>query len=286
MLKVWRDKSQAIALLSDDERFMITGFINNIPEGDPRNSYKHWLNGRWNMYEGKWRNEWRKTMPKTEDDKLIAKNLKSKSSILAIAFASGRYKKAVSDFMKTCGKKKGNIDYSDEVGFSRVGMRYFTLDSNESLMHFLRLANKFKFEGFGFTKIEEYVNDTEYGVNYLPSNGTVDYYGVDGLTVLHDYEYHTPLCLGFLTWNTYFNTGYVVIDYMPEYLNIEAWRNLLLKMIRVFFKKHPNDGLLIKCEEDWEVNFCKKIGFAPADLDPDYKMSEYVLYLKDFKDVN
>ena len=116
MLKVWRDKSQAIALLSDDERFMITGFINNIPEGDPRNSYKHWLNGRWNMYEGKWRNEWRKTMPKTEDDRLIAKNLKSKSSILAIAFASGRYKKAISDFMKTCGKKKGNVDYSDEVG--------------------------------------------------------------------------------------------------------------------------------------------------------------------------
>lgn len=286
MLKVWRDKSQAIALLSDDERYMITGFINNIPEGDPRNMYIHWYNDSWNMYESKWRNEWRKTMPKTEDDRLIAKNLKSKSSILAIAFATGRYKKALYDFMKTCGKKKGNADYSEEVAFSKTGTRYFTVDTNESLLYLLKVANRFKIEGFGFTKIEEYINDSEYGDNYMPSSKKVNYYMADGLTVYKDYEYHTPFCMGFLTWNTYYNAGYVVIDYMPEYLNINAWRGLLIRMIREFFKKHPDEGLLIKCEDDWEVNQCKKLGFVPADLDPDYKMCEYILYSKDFKDVN
>jgi hypothetical protein len=33
-------------LLSDDERFVITGFINNLPYDDPRNITDHWVNKR------------------------------------------------------------------------------------------------------------------------------------------------------------------------------------------------------------------------------------------------
>lgn len=282
MINIWVDEEQNIAMLSDNGAKMITAFINNMPPDDPRNPTEHWVNKRWNVYEGTWLGEWRKGKPKTADNKPILKNVGSKALVLSTAFASGRYKNAIKQYLNGYRGFKGTVKYSNELAFDETGFRFFKIDSDEGLRTFIRNGNKGNLPGYGFAKIEEYLGE-DYEGRYMPSAGKTKYYCVDGLTRVKGEDYHTPLCLGFTTWNAYFNTGYIVMDYMPEYLNIKAWRELFTGMIRFFFKRNPEDPVLYNPTEDWERRFCRKIGFRPADIDPDGKMSEYILYPKDFK---
>ena len=284
MLHVWLDKRQNIKLLSDDERFVITGFINNLPYGDPHNITNHWVNKRWYMYEGEYTEDWRKPAAKSKNDRLIASNLKGKGSILALAFMSGRYKKAIAEYMRHY--EKGLLTSDNEVTFSKAGMKYYRIETDKDVDQFLTQANKHNVEGFGFERISEFVTDPEYGNTFLPSEGKAKFFGVAGLTILKDIEYYTPLCMSFYAWNSYYNTGYMVIDYMPEYLNTYAWRGLFCRTIAQFFKQYPDEGLLFNPTEEWERKYCMKLGFVPADLDPKYNMHEYILYLKNFKNVN
>ena len=284
MLHVWVDERQNIRLLSDNEKTIITGFINNLPQDDPRNTTNHWVNARWNMYEGEYTNDWRKHAAQTKNERLIAKNLEEKGSILALAFASNRYKKAIAEYMKDY--PKGLLTSDNEVKFARVGMKYYRIDNDEALNVFLKHANKFGLNGFGFRNIEKYINDSEYGNDFLPSRGKVKFFGVEGLTNFKGKEYYNPLCMSFYAWNSYYNTGYMVMDYMPEYLNTYAWRGLFRRTIRQFFKHYPDDGLLFNPTEEWQKKYCIKQGFVPADLDTIYNMNKYILYSKDFKNVD
>jgi hypothetical protein len=284
MLHVWTDERQNIKLLSDDENYIITGFINNLSQDDPRNVTGHWLNDRWIMYEGEYTKDWRKHAAETRNSRLIAKNLKEKGSILALAFVTGRYKKAIAEYMKDY--PKGLLSSDNEVKFARSGMKYYRIESDETVNIFLKHANKYGLNGFGFERIEEFVTDNEYGNEFLPSSGKIKFFGVEGLTNFKEKAYYTPLCMSFYTWNSYYNTGYMLIDYMPEYLNTYAWRGLFRRTIMQFFKQYPDEGILFNPAEEWEKKYCMKQGFVPADLDPKYDMSEYILYLKDFKNVD
>ena len=189
MLHVWLDKRQNIKLLSDDERFVITGFINNLPYGDLHNITNHWVNKRWYMYEGEYTEDWRKTAVKSKNDKLIASNLKGKGSILALAFMSGRYKKAIAEYMRPY--EKGLLTSDNEVTFSRAGMKDYRIETDKDVDLFLTQANKHNVEGFGFERISEFVTDPEYGNTFLPSEGKAKFFGVAGLTILKDAEYYT-----------------------------------------------------------------------------------------------
>lgn len=278
-------------LLSDNEKTVITAFRNNIFVGDKRNPTDHPINNAWQVWEGKYTDSWKKHAPMMSNGKCILRKIRSKKNVAAVAFMTSGYKKALKEYTKRY--KKGTVEHTNALAFNPLGFKSYIVNSDAKLRDFLMRANPYQVEGFGFPRIEEFVNDPEYMGHYMPSARKAEYYAVEGFTKIrngkYDYEYdeyYTPLCLGFLTWNSYYHTGYMVIDYMPEYLNMDAWTKVFKTIVRNFFKWMPETGLLFNPSEDFEREFCMKLGFKPAELDPKYDMSEYILYAKDFRDAD
>lgn len=278
------NSESAFNLLSDDENSVITAFRNNIFVGDKRNPTKHPINNAWQVWEGAYTDEWKKNAPIMENGRCILKKVQHKAGIAAVAFMTGGYKKAIKQY--TDRFKKGTANHTKALSFHPMGFKRQIVNSDSMLQKVLLKANPYRVEGFGFPRIEEFVNEPEYEDHYLPSANKTKYYLTQGLTRIKDTEYYTPLCLGFLTWNSYYHTGYIVLDYMPEYLNMEAWSSTFKAMINDFFRQMPETGLLFKPSEDFERDYCMKLGFRPADLDPKNDMSEYILYAKDFRNAD
>lgn len=271
-------------LLSDDEKSVITSFRKNIPVGDRRNPTKHPINDAWQVWEGAYTDEWKKNAPIMENGRCILKKVQHRAGIAAVAFMTGGYKKAIKQY--TDRFKKGTANHTKALSFDPTGFKRQIVDSDGVLRKVLLKANPYRVEGFGFPRIEEFVNEPEYEGHYLPSVNETKYYLTQGLTSIKNTEYYTPLCLGFLTWNSYYRTGYIVLDYMSEYLNMEAWSSTFKMMIKDFFRQMPETGLLFNPSEGFERDYCVKLGFRPADLDPKYDMSEYILYAKDFRNAD
>lgn len=273
-------------MLSDNEKTVITSFRKNIPVGDRRNPTNHPINDAWQVWEGDYTNERKKHAPTTTNDRRILNKVTSKTNIAAVAFMTGGYKKALQEYTKKF--KKGTSKHTGALSFNMFGFKRYIINNDGMLNDFLRRANPYGVPGFGFGRIEKFVNESEY---YLPSEKMTEYYAAEGLTRLkrnsYEYnEYYTPLCAGFLTWDDYHHTGYMVMDYMPEYLNMDAWTSIFKGIVKNFFKRKPDSGLLFNPAEEFERDYCMKMGFVPADLDPKHEMSEYILYSKNLRNAD
>lgn len=270
-------------LLSDSEKTIINAFRKNIPVGDRRNPTKHPINDAWQVWEGKYTNDPRKHVQTTIDDRCMLKKVQSRADIAAAIFVTGKYKKALQEYTKRF--KKGTAKHTNAMSFDPYGFKKYIIGSDDQLNDFMLRANPYNIEKFRFHKIERYINISEH---YLPSGKLAKYYAVEGLLRLkrnkYEYDdYYAPLSLGFLMWNDYYHTGHMVIDYTPEYLNMDAWTSVFKRIVHDFFKQYPDSGLLFKPVEEFEKDYCIKMGFVPADLDPKHEMSEYILYAKNLR---
>lgn len=277
-----RADSRNITMVSDDERTVINSYIVNLPEEDKRNPYNNYYNDKWYVYEGRWLNNWQKVGRTMDGMTLIAKHAKSDARVLSIAFITGRYKKAITDYINSSKEKKGTKKYSELLDFDSNSIKYSYITTNQELKDLLLDANPYKVKGYGFTKIEKIIGD--YGDFAMPTNRYVKYTAAYGRTYFKSKPYYTPLCTALLMWNDYYHTGQIIMDYMPEYLNIEAWQTLFSQAVRNFFIGNPDRKIIYMPKEDWEIRYCKKLGFS---LTENPLMDDnYILDLKNFKDVD